>query len=153
MLIFKLCSSSSLASKFVPFMNNMLLGRTFDYSKSEVGNDIISEEERQKAQTIPNDRSDIKYKMIKSSEDVRDVLDVSGQLSVKVMAGTVDIEGKGSYLKSSVDSENSVEVMVQVYYKTVRFSVELWYTFFIERFTYLRVELMIQAYFKTVCSF
>jgi hypothetical protein len=134
-------------------MNNMLLGRTFDYSKSEVGNDIISEEERQKAQTIPNDRSDIKYKMIKSSEDVRDVLDVSGQLSVKVMAGTVDIEGKGSYLKSSVDSENSVEVMVQVYYKTVRFSVELWYTFFIERFTYLRVELMIQAYFKTVCSF
>jgi hypothetical protein len=136
-------------------MNNMLLGRTFDYSKSEVGNDIISEEERQKAQTIPNDRSDIKYKMIKSSEDVRDVLDVSGQLSVKVMAGTVDIEGKGSYLKSSVDSENSVEVMVQVYYKTVRFSVELWYTFFIKRFTYLRVELiiMIQAYFKTVCSF
>ena len=114
-----LMSSATLASKFVPFINNMLLGRTFDYSKSEVGNDIISEEERKKAQTIRNDRSDIKYKMIKSSEDVRDVLDVSGQLSVKVMAGTVDVEGKGSYLKSSINSENSVEVMVQVYYKTV----------------------------------
>ena len=97
----------------------MLLGRTFDYSKSEIGNDIISEDERNNAQTIRNDRSDIKYKMIKSSEDVRDVLDVSGQLSVKVMAGTVDVEGKGSYLKSSINSENSVEVMVQVYYKTV----------------------------------
>ena len=101
----------------------MLLGRTFDYSKSEVGNDIISEEERKKAQTILSDRADIKYKMVKSSEDIRDVLDVSGQLSVKVMAGTVDIEGKGSYLKSSVDSKNSVQVMVQVYYKTVRFRV------------------------------
>ncbi|CAB4009544.1 Hypothetical predicted protein [Paramuricea clavata] len=112
-------SSVTLASKFVPFINNMLLGRTFDFSKSEVGNDIISEAERKKAFKVQNDRSDIKYKMIRSSQDVRDVLDVSGQLSVKVMAGTVNVEGKGSYLKSSVDSESSVEVMVQVYYKTV----------------------------------
>ena len=116
-------------------MNNMLLGRTFDYSKSEVGNDIISEDERQNAQTIRNERSDINYKMIKSSEDVRDLLDVSGQLSVKVMAGTVNIEGKGSYLKSSVDSENSVEVMVQVHYKTVRFSVEMIVQLLIKQYT------------------
>jgi nicotinic acid phosphoribosyltransferase len=105
----------------VPFINNMLLGRTFDFSKSEVGNDIISEAERKKAFKVRNDRSDIKYKMIRSSQDVRDVLDISGQLSVKVMAGTVNVEGKGSYLKSSVDSESSLEVMVQVYYKTVCF--------------------------------
>jgi hypothetical protein len=100
-------------------MSNMLLGRTFDLSKSEIGNDIISEAERQNAQRIRSDSSSIDYKVIKSSEDVRDLLDVSGQLSVKVMAGLVDVEGKGSYLKSSIDSENSVEVMVQVTFKTV----------------------------------
>jgi hypothetical protein len=57
--------------------------------------------------------------MIKSNEDVRDVLDVSGQLSLKVMAGVVDVEGRGSYLKSSIESGNTIEVLAQIYYRTV----------------------------------
>jgi hypothetical protein len=50
-----------------------------------------------------------------------DVLDVSGELSLQVMAGVVEIEGKGSYLKSSTESENSIQVLAQTYYRTVRF--------------------------------
>jgi hypothetical protein len=61
--------------------------------------------------------------MIKSQKDISDVLDVSGELSVKVMAGLVDVQGKGSYLKSSVTSGNTVEVLAQIYYRTVRFKI------------------------------
>jgi hypothetical protein len=103
----------------VPFIPSMMIGRTFDYSKSAVGVDIYDASVRDNAVVRHLDRSDVKFKMIKSNEDVRDVLDVSGQLSLKVMAGVVDVEGRGSYLKSSIESGNTIEVLAQIYYRTV----------------------------------
>jgi hypothetical protein len=49
-----------------------------------------------------------------------DVLDVSGELSLQVMAGVVNVEGKGAYLKSSSENDNSVQVLAQTYFRTVR---------------------------------
>ncbi|CAB4017348.1 Hypothetical predicted protein [Paramuricea clavata] len=112
-------SQSHVESVSVPFIPSMMLGRTFDYSKSAVGVDIYDASVRDNAVVRHVDRSDVKFKMIKSSEDVRDVLDVSGQLSLKVMAGVVDVEGRGSYLKSSIESGNTIEVLAQIYYRTV----------------------------------
>ena len=97
----------------------MLLGRTFDYSKSAVGMDIYDPNVRDKPVVRHHDKANMKSKIIKTNEDVRNVLDVSGQLSLKIMAGAVDIEGKGSYLKSSIESGNTVEVLTQIYYRTV----------------------------------
>ena len=48
------------------------------------------------------------------------VLDVSGELSLKVMAGVVSVEGKGAYLKSSVENEDTMEVLAHAFFTTVR---------------------------------
>ena len=97
----------------------MLLGRTFDYSKSAVGIDIYDANVRDNPVVRHHEKSNMKSKLIKSTEDVRDVLDVSGQMSLKVMAGALNVEGKGSYLKSSIESGNTIEVLTQIYYRTV----------------------------------
>jgi hypothetical protein len=54
-----------------------------------------------------------------------DVLDVSGELSLQVMAGVVNVEGKGAYLKTTSENENSVEVLAQTSFTTVRIVVYL----------------------------
>jgi hypothetical protein len=54
-----------------------------------------------------------------------DVLDVSGELSLQVMAGVVNVEGKGGYLKTTSENENSVEVLAQTSFTTVRIVVYL----------------------------
>ncbi|CAB4009545.1 Hypothetical predicted protein, partial [Paramuricea clavata] len=116
---FILQSYVSLAQLKVPFINNMLLGRTFDYSKSMVGNDIYSAD-AQKKKSIQNvGKYEHKFELIDTSSKSMDVLDVSGELSLQVMAGVVEIEGKGSYLKSSTESQNSIQVLAQTYYRTV----------------------------------
>lgn len=114
-----------LASITVPYLPSMLLGRTFDYSKSKVGNDIYDENARNNAEVTKHFQSYTKFKIIKSNRDVNDALEVSGQLSLKVMAGMVDVEGKGSYLKSSIKSGNTVEVLARLHYRTVRRTYEL----------------------------
>ena len=103
----------------VPYIPTMLLGRTFDYSKSAVGIDIYDASVRDEPVVRHHNKATMKSRIIKTSEDVRKVLDVSGQLSLKVMAGAVDVEGKGSYLKSSIESGNTIEVLTQIYYRTV----------------------------------
>ena len=117
-------SSTTLASITVPYIKPMLLGRTFDYSKSIVGNDIFSASIRNNPVKTEHYKTDIKYKMIRSAKDVRDVLDVSGQLSLQVMAGLLDIKGKGSYLKESSESGNIVEVVAIISVQTVRQNIE-----------------------------
>ena len=97
----------------------MLLGRTFDYSNSAVGIDIYDASVRDHPVVRRHNKANMKSRIIKTNSDVRKVLDVSGQLSLKVMAGAVNVEGKGSYLKSSVESGNTVEVLTQIYYRTV----------------------------------
>jgi hypothetical protein len=109
----------------VPYIEGMRLGDSFDYSSFKRGNNLIWSDIRSQAIERRSDRSYMKFRLIKSQKDIRDVLDVSGELSVKVMQGLVDVQGKGSYLKSSVKSDNSVELLVQIYYRTVGFKIFL----------------------------
>jgi hypothetical protein len=111
-----------MATMNIPFIQGMQLGDSFDYSTFKVVTNLIQSDIRKKAIERRDDSSNMKFKLIKSQKDVRDVLDVSGELSVKVMAGLVDVQGKGAYLKSSVKSDNSVELLVQIHYRTVSFS-------------------------------
>ena len=109
------------ASITVPYIKGMRLGDSFDYSSFKVGNNLIQSDARNKAVERRNERSYMKFELIKSQKDVRYVLDISGELSLKVMAGLVDVQGKGAYLKSSVKSDNSVQLLVQIYCRTERF--------------------------------
>lgn len=116
-------SSVTLASITVPYIKPMLLGRTFDYSKSKVGNDIYPAAVRQNPLKTNHYKTHITYSMIRSAKDIRDVLDVSGHLSVQIMAGLLDIKGRGSYLKESSESGNFIEVLAKVSYETITKSI------------------------------
>ena len=98
----------------------MLLGRTFDYSKSIVGSDIYPQQVRKNPLETNHYQSKVKYKVVRSGKERRDVLDISGHLSVQVMAGIVDFKGSGEYLKESFDAGNNVEVVAKIAYLTVR---------------------------------
>ena len=107
----------------------MRLGDSFDYSSFKVGASLVQSDVRNNAIKRRNDQSYMKFKLIKSQKDKKDVLDISGELSLKVMAGLVDVQGKGAYLKSTTKSSNSVELLVQIYYRTVSF-LNFFYRFF-----------------------
>ncbi len=111
--------SSSTHSISVPYIKPMLIGRTFDVSKSLVGGDIFEQSTIDITQ-IPNHQSHTKYKMVKSEKNVRDVLDISGQLSLQIMSGMVNVKGAGRYLKETVSTGNFVEVLAKITYQTVR---------------------------------
>ena len=62
-------------------------------------------------------------RIVRSSKDIRDVLDVSGQLSLKMGMGILNVKGSGSYVKSTSSNEKTVQIIIKVIYKTVgRFS-------------------------------
>ena len=56
-------SHVSLATITVPFMKNMILGRTFDYSKSMVGNDIFSQEAQNNIESSNAEQFTHKFKV------------------------------------------------------------------------------------------
>ena len=97
----------------------MLIGRTFDVSKSIVGSDIF-EPSTIELQETKNYLSHTKYKMVNTKEKVRDVLDVSGQLSLQIMSGMINVKGAGRYLKETASTGNFVEVLVKISCRTVR---------------------------------
>ncbi len=101
-------------------MKPMLLGRTFDYSKSIVGNDIYPEEVRKNPLETNHYETKVTYEVVRSAKERRDVLDISGHLSVQVMSGIVDFKGSGEYLKESFDAGNNVEVVAKIAVLTVR---------------------------------
>nr|QNH72542.1 toxin candidate TRINITY_DN22076_c7_g21_i4 [Ceriantheomorphe brasiliensis] len=97
-----------------PYFTPMILGRTFDISKNEVGNDIFNKNARARQKTIRVDSTTIKFKTINDNSDVNDVLDVSGELALQIKGGLVNVEGSGSYVKENRDATNFVEVLAKV---------------------------------------
>nr|QNH72539.1 toxin candidate TRINITY_DN19135_c2_g2_i2 [Ceriantheomorphe brasiliensis] len=112
-------ANAEASSLKVPYMTPMILGRTYDYATNEVGDDIFDQAARDQKHTIKHYRTNIQYKMVNDVKDVQDVLDVSGELSLKVKAGLLDISGSGSYLKEESDKTNFVEVLVKVEFETL----------------------------------
>lgn len=106
----------------VPVISQLTkLGTTFDYSKSIVGGTVIFENDdlEKHTKTVKHYLTTSNFKVVKTNEDVRDVLDISGKLSLQIMSKTVDIKGEGKYLKESGTSTSFVEVLAKVTYQTV----------------------------------
>lgn len=95
----------------------LCIGRTYDAINSRAGIDIFPSD-------IPTKESNInqftfKYKVVKSSNDVKDLLDVSGSLSLKVKAGLLNVEGSGKYLTDTTKKEGSTELLAVLKCTTV----------------------------------
>lgn len=107
------------SSVTLPYIIPMVIGRTYDLSRSLTGNDIFEQNTIQ-LDTTKRESTNIEYKVVKTQEQVRDVLDVSGQLSLQIMSGLVKINGEGRYLKETTRGTSFVEVLAKVSFETVR---------------------------------
>lgn len=70
-------------------------------------------------QIIPRQFTTTEYKVIKTAQDARDFLDISGELSLRIKAGLLNIKGTGSYLKESKSREEYVEILAKSNFESV----------------------------------
>ncbi|KAG8187020.1 hypothetical protein JTE90_019230 [Oedothorax gibbosus] len=96
----------------------MLLGRTYDIPTDSPGVDIFPEDAIRNATVIRRSFTDSRYRMVSDSQEARDFLGVSGDLSLKIKSGRVNIEGLGDYLRDSRSRADVVEILVKVHYET-----------------------------------
>lgn len=57
--------------------------------------------------------------MVSDTQEARDFLGVTGDLSLKIKTGKIQIEGLGQYMKESYSRSKVVEILVKVHYETV----------------------------------
>ena len=85
------------------------IGRTYEAANSTAGIDIFPSK-------IPTEETNInrftfEYKVVKDSNDTKKMLDISGELSLKIKAGLVKVEGSGKYLSDNKREEGTTEVL------------------------------------------
>ncbi|GFY69962.1 uncharacterized protein TNIN_478181 [Trichonephila inaurata madagascariensis] len=97
----------------------MLLGRTFDARFDRVGIDIFPQSELDRARVIEEPESISRYETSDSAEEVRNLLEVSADLALKVKAGKVEFKGTGSYLKDTSKLGRIIEILTRLKFKTV----------------------------------
>lgn len=96
----------------------LCLGRTYDITKLQIGDDIFPSDVPTK--TIKNDSFTFRFKNIQNSQDCKEVLNVSGDTSLKVKVGLVDAGGSGKYLNYSKTKEDTTEILAVSRIYTVR---------------------------------
>lgn len=88
----------------------LCIGRTYDATNSSAGIDIYPPNIPTKKTNVNRFKFD--YKVVKNNSDAKNLLDISGELSLKVKAGLVRVEGSGRYLTDSSSQEGTTEVLV-----------------------------------------
>ncbi|GBO36664.1 hypothetical protein AVEN_37055-1, partial [Araneus ventricosus] len=59
------------------------------------------------------------YKLVETSTQAREFLDVSGALSLRIKKGDIVVDGTGAYLKDTANRQKFVELLVRVQHETV----------------------------------
>lgn len=96
----------------------MLLGRTYDMKTNSPGIDIFPQEVIDNATVIRRHFTDSQYRMVSDTQEARDFLGVSGDLSLKIKTGMIQIEGLGQYMRETYSRSKVVEILVKVHYET-----------------------------------
>lgn len=90
----------------------LCIGRTYDARNVSVGIDIFpSNIPTEKIKKMNVNYFTFKYKVVRNSNDVKDLLDITGELSLKVKAGLVKVEGSGKYLTDTDKKEKTTELL------------------------------------------
>ena len=95
----------------------LCIGRTFDAEKATACSDIFPT-------CIPTKQFNVnkfsfKYTTVKSSKDVQDLLDVSGELSLKIKANLLKVEGAGQYINDTKREEGTTTMLAVMKCTTV----------------------------------
>ncbi|KAL9985836.1 hypothetical protein ACROYT_G008285 [Oculina patagonica] len=100
----------------------LCIGRTYDARNTAAGIDIFPSEITTKEINI--NQFTFKYKVVRNSSDVKDLLDISGELSLKVKAGLVKVEGSGKYLSDTNTKEGTTELLAVLKCVTINETME-----------------------------
>ncbi|XP_071113223.1 uncharacterized protein [Haliotis cracherodii] len=106
-------------SETVFYQPGMSLGRTFDLRTYGNGLDIFPDDLVDNPKIIERHHNVIKYKVIKNSQDVNNILDLSGEVALKIKAGILNIGGMGSYLKEDKFKDECTEIFVRAHVETL----------------------------------
>ena len=101
------------------FSNLCLIGRTYDSKNNRAGIDIFPQEIKTRTENV--NRFSFQYKFIESKEDVRDLLNISGAISLKIKANIFKVEGAGKYINNNNKDEGVSEILAVVKCTTVRY--------------------------------
>ncbi|CAL1295397.1 unnamed protein product [Larinioides sclopetarius] len=99
-----------------PYLIPLFLGMTFDARYSKPGVDIFDSKYVNDAKVTDVKQTKSTYIVVNSTSDVKDALDIKGDLSLKIKTGMINVDGKGSYLKSRGDTVNKVEILTTLQY-------------------------------------
>ena len=102
---------------------NLRIGRSYDAQTSEAGIDIYPGNIEIEKTNI--NQFNFEYKVIKNTKDTKDMLNISGALSLKVKAGVVSVSGSGKYLSDNKKAEDTTEVLAVLKCLTVCFTTRL----------------------------
>ena len=98
---------------------NRLIGRTYDAKNNIAGIDIFQPEIKTKSEQV--NRFSFQYKSIESKEDARDLLNISGGISLKIKANIFKVEGAAKYINNSKKDKGVTEILAVMKCTTVRY--------------------------------
>lgn len=98
--------------------SNLCIGRSYDANNNGAGVDLFQPDIPIKKEHV--NAFSFRYKIIKSNEDVRDLLNISGDISLKIKANIFKVEGAGKYISNAKKEEGSTEVLAVMKCTTVR---------------------------------
>lgn len=87
----------------------LCIGRSYDAQTSKAGIDIFPGDIKIEETNV--NQFSFEYRVIKNSKDTKDLLNISGELSLKVKAGLVSVSGSGKYLSDNKKTEDTTEVL------------------------------------------
>lgn len=95
----------------------LCLGRTYDAKTSTACSDIFPADIPKKKINVST--FSFKYKVVKSNKEVNDLLDVSGELSLKIKAGLIEVTGSGQYVNETKKEEGTASLLAVMKCTTV----------------------------------
>ena len=98
--------------------SNLCIGRTYDANNNRAGIDIFPPDIATKTENV--NTFSFRYKIVKTNEDVRDLLNISGDISLKIKANIFKVEGAGKYINYRRKDEDITEVLAVMKCTTVR---------------------------------
>ena len=111
--------SLSAATMNVPAwaFSNLCIGRMYDARSNRAGKDIFPPDIPTKIENV--NTFSFRYKIVKTNEDVRDLLSLSSEISLKIKANIIKVEGAGKYMNYQKKDEEFTEVLAVMKCTTV----------------------------------
>ena len=97
----------------------LCLGRSFDAETSSACTDVFPSSTDLPTKLINVNKFSFKYKVVKSSKDVNDLLDVSGEMSLKIKANLLKVEAAGQYINENKTEEGTTNLLAVMKCTTV----------------------------------